>query len=928
MEEVSQFLKTVETYIDLKGIDLVTAAAEFAEKSHHTFLRINHTPYFLHSVGVASLLSAWKAPPEVLAAALLHDVFKPKYAHQPRATELEKHFPPQVVSLVEDVTQLSGFGPTLMRRHISRDKLESASYRDHYSWAAVILHKNPVAVVIKIADRIQNLDSLAVLPPEKQLYFALSVLNVFAPLAERLGMRAASRILQDGCFRILHPEAYINIAAKVNEVSESEWGKTLVADLQQTLDASHLSAHVVPHVSHCFGIFSRQQGSAKRNVAPNDILSFFVLVNSEDDCFRALRLVHQLWRPLHEFYDYISAPKPNGYAALHTRVLALPTVAFRVCIQSERMNLVAEHGITARWQGVEEKYLPLVEPLPPRPADHFIFITPGGDVKYLPEGSTAVDFAYSIHPQVGHRSVQALVNGTPTSLELPLPDGAVVEIVLGRGKLGPNKDWLRSVMTHTAREAIEKWVQQQNEMEIIIEALDRVALLKDITDTISVRGINMLFLDARVLPDGKAIIRIGVRELDLTEIEELIGVLQDLPMVLHVERKELTGLALQAASQVAAEVRDENPYTLNPVVGRDFKGREREVQDIVNRLRGRHRGNPLLVWGQQRIGKTSLLWHLEHDVLQSPGSIIVYTSLQEVKGEPIGYFLHRIAYRIETKVQRADVKAPTLGKLKSEPISYFQRFIDRLEQVLGPQTLLILVDEIQEAATLREIGTTRLDVFSNFRSIMQTGVVTNFIFCGGGIYQEFVTRSGLSPLLSLLDAVKVEELDMEAAKALITEIEPSLEYTDDAVKRLLEVTQRHPCYLKYLCNRLYQSRTQPKITLIDVEKVLDQSIRWAPTLEGMLEHFWKMGLDSVEGTHKLEQFEKYKLILLEVAKGENSSRRITFDRLAEHTSKYIDEPELPILLKHLTDYGSLEESNANYHIHLPLLEYWLRRTVS
>ncbi len=360
------------------------------------------------------------------------------------------------------------------------------------------------------------------------------------------------------------------------------------------------------------------------------------------------------------------------------------------------------------------------------------------------------------------------------------------------------------------------------------------------------------------------------------------------------------------------------PYALTPVVGRNFKGREQEVQEIVDRLRGAERDNPLLIWGQQRIGKTSLLWHLEKDVLQNETYLIVYVTLHDLLHQPMGYFLHHIASEIERKVQQEEVKAPHPHRIRRDPVFYFQRFIDHLEQVMGPQSLLIILDEFQGIGTLKEEGATRQDVFTYFRSLLQRGITVNFMFCGGGVPEHLLTQSGLSSLLSVVDPIKVGSLEKEAAQALVIEPDASLHYEDNAVKKLLEVTDCHPCYLKYLCRELYVTRTSQKITLSDVMRVIEQTMEWGPKLEGLIQHFWEMDLQSQELA------KKNKHVLAAIARTADSSRWATIDKLAERMYPFLAEEELPGLLANLSGYGSIDISGSNYRIHLSLLDTWFQ----
>jgi len=950
MKELTQLLEKLATYDESEeGRVLVEKAAQFAEWCHAGFSRLDGSPYILHPITVATILSEWQAPVEILAAALLHDVLNTQYSQVPSLAELEKNFAPELISLVRDVASLGEFRQALYQSsvEVSTEEVQESNSNDderltsgswdvsgygwevqessekrieRVSWAFVVLQRNPIAVVIKLADRLHNLQSHRVLPEQQRRRFAAAILNIFAPFADRLGMRRVRQELEDEAFQIYYPERFNEVAHYTGEVLATMPIDEHCRKLEQVLHKHGIDVKVHKQVNHHYHIYREQLAHRDREVPSTDMFTVVVVVKSEEeDCYRTLRVVHSTWRPLGESYDYIANPRPTGYRALHTRVYESALGAFKVLIRTEAMHLVAEHGITARWRGIGEELLPSIDPLPERPKGNIMAITPQGEVKYLPQGATPIDFAYAIHPEIGHHCMQAWVNGRQAPLEAPLEDGSVVDIIASRGVGEPNRDWLQFVVTATAREAIEKWEWQHLDVELVIEGSDRVGLIKDVVDIISIRGINMLYLNAQVLAGSKADIRIGFRQIRKVELENLEQYIKKLPQISHTHRQPLSEATGQAHPLSVTWSPGGNPYSLDPVAGNAFKGRERDVKEIVNRLRGRDHDSTLLIWGQQRIGKTSLLYHLEQDVLPSKTYLIVYVTLHAVLHQPIGYFLYHILKQIEQKVQKEELKVPLLRRMKREPISSFQWYIDRLEQIMGPQSLLIILDEFQGIGTLKEEGATRQDVFSNLRSIMQHGMAINFLFCGGGMPERLLAQSGLKPLLAVVDPIKIECLEREAARAVVTEADPLLKYDDQAVEKLLAVTRFHPCYLKFLCNELYITRTRPTITLADVDKVIEQTMEWKPKLEGRINHFWAMDLQDAELAMK------HKDVLSAIALGVDSSGWTSIDKIAAHTHHKIADTELPDLLANLLDYESIDADHLNYRIHIPLLELWLQR---
>lgn len=935
MQEFARFLTSLEKYAGSEDRVLVTKAAHFAERCHNGFSRLDGSPYMLHPIAVANILRAWHAPPAILATALLHDVFKQRYSHIPSLGVLEAEFPASLVTLVKDVASLGKLGPSLIQKPVEvyAEQVHETNLRsgERFLWAMVLLQRDPMAVVIKLADRLHNLQTFDALPEvicqETKKWFAAATLNIFAPLADRLGMQSVKETLEDGGFRFYNYERYATVDASLNEALANVPIDDRVRQLEQILRKRGILAKVLGQPKHRYAIFRQQLASATREVTPADMLYIVVAVPSVEDCYRALGVVHSTWRPLSEVYDTIAIPKPNGSRALRTRTFEPSLGAIGVVICTKAMHLVADHGITARWRGVNEELLPKIDALPERPDGHIMAITPQGGVKYLPEGATPIDFAYAIHEEMGHRCMQAWVNGNQVPLEAPLEDGSVVDVIVSRGVTGPSREWLQHVVTATAREAIENWTRQQTYVEAVVEGTDRVGLFKDVIDRISAKGINILYSHSEVLVD-KASFHLVLHMIRPSILDDLEKELKGIPRITYVRLQRTESIPQTSlhttvpngTSTLSPIVSGTpTPYALTPVVGHNFKGREGEVQEIVDRLRGRERDNPLLIWGQQRIGKTSLLWHLEKDVLQNETYLIVYVTLHDCLHQPIGYFLHRIASAIEQKVQREEVRAPHPYTMRQEPVFSFQRFIDHLEQVIGPQSLLIILDEFQGIGTLKEEGATRQDVFTYFRSLLQRAITVNFLFCGGGVPGHLLTQSGLGSLLSVVDHIKVSSLEQEAARALVTELDVSLHYENQAVERLLEITKCHPCYLKYLCRELYVTRTSQRIALTDVERVIEQTMEWGPKLEGLIQHFWEMDLQS------RELAKKSKRVLSAIAGEINVSRWVTFDKLAERLHPYLAEKELPELLANLTGYGSVDMNGSGYRIHLPLLDLWFQR---
>lgn len=946
MEELNQLLANLATYNNAEdGRNLVLKAANFAERCHQDILRLEGTPYILHLLAVATILSEWQAPPEILAAALLHDVFKQQYSHLAAGpdlkAELEAEFSLSLLSLARNVASLGSLGPSLMQRPLEVSAEQSRGNHNEGSrrflWIYRILQQDPMAVVIKLADQMHDLQTHDLFPDEiarrdEEKWFAVALLKVFAPLADRMGMRVVREKLEDGAFHILDDKQYAKIGAYCDEVIKDAKIDQQVEDIQRILQSYHIEAQVFKSLEHRYAIFRRQLRSPQREVPSSDtfpiMFSIFVVVDSVADCYPTLGVLYSLWDIEENIHNTLTQPDANGYRALSALVAESSIGALHVVILTKEMYLVAKHGITARWRGVSEELLPKIEPLPERPLDHIMTITPKGTIIYLPRGATPIDFAYTRDEEAGHRLIQAWVNGKQVPLEEPLEDGAVVDTVMSRSIGKPSPDWLNSVVTPVAREAIARRTQQQaKEIELIVEGTDRLGLLGDVIDRLSMRDISMSYVHAEVIGE-RANIRARIQGVSIPVLEELVREIKSLFQVTQARWEDFSEASPQADPHMLLLMpRSGNPYSCSsPALSDVFKGRDREVQEVIERLRGNSLSNSkaLLIWGQQRIGKTSLLLHLEKNLLPHEKYLIVYLSLQEVEGQSLGAFLHRIAEKIQTKLefQREDVNIPDLNDMLQQPLRYFHEMMKQLGQVFGLQNLLIVLDEFQGISTLREEGATKEEVFSYFRSLMQYGMHVNFLLCGGGIYSQLLEESGINSLLALADPIHVDSLDEKAAIALVTGLDQSPEYEDRAVERLLKLTDCHPCYLTFLCRELYQSHAQQRIMLADVDKTVQQIVAWPQKLEAIIRHFWNIGLDNREIAKK----QKRVLAAIAGETGLSHTHWVSSETIAKLTFPEVRPGDLLSLLTNLTDYGSIDRKGRQYRIHLPLLELWLRET--
>jgi len=490
----SQLKDKAQKYLPPEKIALVKDAYHFASEAHQGQLRKSGEPYVEHPLQVALILTELQLDATSLAAALLHDV--PENCGIP-VSEIEAKFGSEVAKLVDGTTKLDKLSRT------GEGVTTSESQMENLRKMLVAMVEDLRVVFIKLADRLHNMRSLDALPPEKQRSIAQETLEIYAPLAHRLGIWELKWQLEDLSFRYLEPREYRQIANMI--VARRAQRESLIAQVIQTLreefDKISLRAEMSGRPKHIYSIHQKMEKYAALGKHFNDIhdlLALRVLVNTVPDCYSAVGVIHSLWRPLTgEFDDYIANPKPNGYQSLHTAVMCLGTTPLEVQIRTREMHHIAEYGVAAHWRYKEgekkdihfeeriawlrqlidwhrelsgaEEFLESIK------TDIFIdqvFVyTPKGEIKDLPKGSTPLDFAYRVHTELGHRCAGAKVNGRLVSLNYQLNNGDVVEIISAKGDKGPSRDWLSPhlgyIKTSHAREKIRQWFKKQERAENI-----------------------------------------------------------------------------------------------------------------------------------------------------------------------------------------------------------------------------------------------------------------------------------------------------------------------------------------------------------------------------------------------------------------------------------------------------------------------------
>ena len=492
---VNILLQKAAAYLPPEKLSLVGEACKFAEKAHEGQLRESGEPYLEHPLQVAITLADLQLDSSALAASLLHDVCEDCDIPLP---EIETRFGAEVAKLVDGVTKLSQLSLQLPEG-VSRKSSAADSQQQAESLRKMLvaMAEDLRVVFIKLADRLHNMRTLAALPEKKQRHVAHETMEIYAPLAHRLGIWELKWELEDLAFRYLDPKRYEQLAKMVagKRTEREEFIAKVIDIIKKEFERLGFKAEITGRPKHLYSINQKINKYAAQGKQFNDIYDLFalrVLVDTVQDCYNAVGIVHSMWHPVPgAFDDYIANPKPNGYQSLHTVVMAFGTTPIEIQIRTHEMHHMDEYGIAAHWRYKEgkkddspyeekigwlrqlidwhrelsgtEEFLESVK------TDIFIdqvfVFTPKGEVKDLPKGATPLDFAYRIHTELGHRCIGAKVNNRLVSLNYRLNNGDMVEIITTRRDKGPSRDWMKPhlgyVHTSHALEKIRQWFKKQ-----------------------------------------------------------------------------------------------------------------------------------------------------------------------------------------------------------------------------------------------------------------------------------------------------------------------------------------------------------------------------------------------------------------------------------------------------------------------------------
>ncbi len=547
----TDYSMTTEQYIeDLKTMNeryddpMIIKAFEIANRLHNGQMRKSGEPYIIHPIAVSKILASFGMDNETVVAGLLHDVVEDtEYTRE----ELVEDFNEEIALLVDGVTKLGNI------KYDSKEELQAENFRKMF----LAMSKDIRVLIIKLADRLHNMRTMEFMPPHKRKEKSAETLEIYAPLAGRLGIYSIKFELEDLAFKYLHPEDYESLSVQVSKRKEEREKivDQLIDEISDELDKANFHYDVMGRSKHLYSIYKKMTLQHKQLDEIFDLIAIRVIVNTVKDCYAVLGLVHTKWTPIPgRFKDYIAMPKPNMYQSLHTTVLDENGDPFEIQIRTYEMHRIAEYGIAAHWKYKEGKGGPggdsseqklawlrqalewqketddsmeFLETLKMDLFDNQVFVfTPKGDVIELPAESTPLDFAFKIHTDVGIRCVGAKVNGKMVTIDHELKTGDIVDIITSANSAGPSMDWLNIAKSSQAKNKIRNWLRKANKNDSLDRGKTNIAnyikkkgydphlvaknayLLKAVKD-MKLNNVNELYL--QISNGGSALAKLGQR---------------------------------------------------------------------------------------------------------------------------------------------------------------------------------------------------------------------------------------------------------------------------------------------------------------------------------------------------------------------------------------------------------------------------------
>ncbi len=483
-------LKTVSNYHPSSDLDIITRAYELAKDAHKGQKRKSGEPYLIHPVCVAIILAQLEMDKETIVGGLLHDVVEDtKYTTE----DLTELFSEEIAALVDGVTKLT-------QLNYSADKIELQAENLRKMFLAMA--KDIRVIIIKLADRLHNMRTLGFMTPEKQKEKSRETMDIYAPIAERLGISKVKVELDDLSLQYLEPESYKELGERFNAIKDSKetFVKDIMEEVETKLKENNIKATIDGRVKHLFSIYRKMVNQNKSLDQIYDLFAIRIIVDTDQECYTALGIIHEMYKPIPgRFKDYIAMPKPNHYQSLHTTLIGPNGQPFEIQIRTYEMHRTAEYGIAAHWKykesgssdssakSEEEKmawlrrilewqhdmddnkeFLSVIKSDLDLFSDRIYCFTPNGDVKNLPAGSTPIDFAYAVHSAVGNKMVGARVNGNIVKMDYEIQNGDRVAILTSQNSKGPSRDWLKIVKSTQAKNKINQWFRNEFKEDNII----------------------------------------------------------------------------------------------------------------------------------------------------------------------------------------------------------------------------------------------------------------------------------------------------------------------------------------------------------------------------------------------------------------------------------------------------------------------------
>ena len=500
-ELYQELVKSVKKYHPSTDLTMIEKAYQVAKAAHKDQVRKSGEPYIIHPLCVGIILADLELDKESIAAGLLHDVVE----DTPMTTEdVAREFGDEVALLVDGVTKLGQLS-------YSADKVDEQAENLRKMFLAMA--KDIRVILIKLADRLHNMRTLKYMRPEKQKEKARETMDIYAPIAQRLGISKVKIELDDLALKYLEPEVYYDLVAQIADKKSvrEKYVKSIVAEVKQHMDNANIEADVQGRVKHFFSIYKKMVNQDKTLDQIYDLFAVRILVESVKDCYAALGVIHEMYKPIPgRFKDYIAMPKANMYQSLHTTLIGPKGQPFEIQIRTYDMHRTAEYGIAAHWkykesggsneQNIEGKnsaeakltwlrqilewqrdmsdnreFMSLLKSDLDLFSESVYCFTPGGDVKTLPNGSNTIDFAYSIHSAVGNKMIGARVNGKLVPIEYVIKNGDRIEIITSQNSRGPSRDWLNTVKSTQAKNKINQWFKTEFKEGNIVKGKELIA---------------------------------------------------------------------------------------------------------------------------------------------------------------------------------------------------------------------------------------------------------------------------------------------------------------------------------------------------------------------------------------------------------------------------------------------------------------------